>query len=276
MSSARSGCGRPRSAKTLPLHAYALVANAKRDPRLVRLLELDRDPHLRAGVLDRVVDEIGHDHLQLVLVPEHVPLCAVGPRFPVGQRLGGQPIARPRQRQALLHEGADVHGQPVAMADARADLPGAQDLIDRDEQPIAVLQHRPVELLALCLVHVVILEGLQVELQGRHGRLQFVGHGIDERLVLVVPPDFANQEDGIENDAGDDEGKHENAEEQQSGLPPADNDPADVEGERPADDARPEDDEEGDRAPAPARSQAHAIKDRTKGVTRRLLPPTRR
>src|SRR4029453_13522540 len=75
--------------------------------------------------------------------------------------------------------------------------------------------------------------------------------------------DLANQEDCVENDAGDDERKDENAGQQETGFPPIEDHPADVERERAADQSGAQDDEKRDRFSAPAES--HVLKDRTNG-----------
>ena len=183
---------------------------------VVGLLQLHGDAHLRARVLDRVVHEIRHDRFELVLVAEHETRPAVGQPFQVGQRFRRQPMARPRERQALRHERAHVDRHVAGAPEPRAELAGPQHLFDGAEQPVAVLQHHAVELLALGLVDLTILQRLQVEPHRRDRRLQLVGDGVDERLVLLVAADLAHQEDGVEHDAGDDEGKDEDADDQQA------------------------------------------------------------
>ena len=78
---------------------------------------------------------------------------------------------------------------------------GAQDLLDGGEQPVAVLQHDAVELLALGLVDGARLQGFQIQADGRDRSFQLVGDGVDERVVLFVAADFAHQKDGVEHDA---------------------------------------------------------------------------
>ena len=181
----------------------------------VGLLELDGDLHLRPGVLDGVVHQVRHHRLQIVLVAEHLQRRAVDvPRLAVGQRVRRQVMARPRQRQALLDDRAeDRPASWLARRSLRAELAGAQHLLDRARAagrcPRSIT---PVELLPLRLVDRPVLQRLQIQLHRRDRRLQLVGDGVDERLVLLVAPDLAHQEDGVEHDAGDDEGKDDEAE----------------------------------------------------------------
>ena len=55
-----------------------------------------------------------------------------------------------------------------------------------------------------------------------------MGDGVNERLVLFVAADFAHQENSVEYETGDQEGKDHQAEQEQPGLAPTDDHPADV------------------------------------------------
>jgi hypothetical protein len=135
---------------------------------------------------------------------------------------------------------------------ARADSARPEHLLDCSEQPVAVLDHDAVELLPLRFVNLAVLQRLQIQLHRRDGCLELVRDGVDERLVLLVAPDLADQEDCVENDAGDDERKDENAGQQETGFPPIEDHPADVERERATDQSGAQDDEKRDRFSAPA------------------------
>ena len=97
------------------------------------------------------------------------------------------------------------------------------------EQPVAVLQHGAVKLLALVLVHGARLQRFEVQPDGGDGRLQLVRDGVDERVVLLVAADFAHQEGGVQDHAGNDHGEQQDAEKQQDAVAPIEQDPADVE-----------------------------------------------
>ena len=127
---------------------------------------------------------------------------------------------------------------------------GPQHLVDRVQQPIAVLQHDAVELATFVLVEVSRLERLQIEANRRHGRLQLVGDRVDERVVLLVAADLADQKDGVEHEAGDDDQEEDQAEEGQDAFLPVDHQPADVQRDSNGDEADAENDEENDRTAA--------------------------
>ena len=69
------------------------------------------------------------------------------------------------QRQAFLDHAAEVDRHRARPPQLGAEVPGAQHLLDRPLQAVAVLQHRAVELLPLGLVDGAVLQGLQIQLQ---------------------------------------------------------------------------------------------------------------
>ena len=50
------------------------------------------------------------------------------------------------------------------------------------------------------------------------GRLQLVGDGVDERVVLFVAPDLADEKDGVQHHARDDEQEEDDAEHHEDGA----------------------------------------------------------
>ena len=160
------------------------------------------DLRRRRRVLDGVVDQVPDRRLQLLGSPSTTDRAGSSRSF-VAQRLVVQPEARPRQLHALARPSPPrlIRVRALAPPRPRADAAGAQHLLDRVQQPVAVLEHDPVELAPLGLVELAGLERLQVEPDRRHRRLQLVGDGVDEGVVLLVAADLAHQEDGVEHDA---------------------------------------------------------------------------
>jgi hypothetical protein len=115
--------------------------------------------------------------------------------------------------------------------------PGVQDLLDGAQQTVAVGEHDVVELCAARRVHLARLEGFEVEADGGDGRLQLVRDGVDEGVVLLVAAYLADEEGGVEDEAGDDDGEEDDAEDEQRDLSPVEQNPADVEREREDDEA---------------------------------------
>ena len=176
----------------------------------------------------------------------------------VSQGVGGQVEPRPRQLDAFLREKPEVETGPRNAAPARAGTPGLQDLLDRLEQSVAVLQHDAVELAPFLLVQLAALQSLQVEPNRRHRSLELVGDGVDEGIVLLVAADFAHQEDGVEHHPGNDRDEQDDAEDEQERSAPVEHDPADVERDGQRHEADAQDGEEDDR-PTPAADHANRI-----------------
>ncbi len=132
-------------------------------------------------------------------------------------------------------------------------LPGEEHLLDEVEQAVAVFEHHVVELVPLVFVHAraACLEGLEVKPDGSHRRLQLVRDGVDERVVLLVAPDLANQERRVEDEAGDDGGENQAAEQEGDDFSKGEDHPSHVERNRQRHQADAEGDEEGDDALTP-------------------------
>ena len=120
------------------------------------------------------------------------------------------------------------------------------------QQPIAVLEHDPVELAAPFGVQFARLQCLQVEPNRGHRRLQFVGDGVQEGVLLFIPADLADQKNRVQHHAGDDQQEQDDAQDRQDPHPPVEDDPADVEGDGNGDEADAEDGEEDHLPPAAA------------------------
>ena len=99
-------------------------------------------------------------------------------------------IGRARRRQ-VMPRARDVRGTPDeraagrpargASARWRGRRAGAQHLLDGSQQPVAVLEHHPVELLPLRRrSRSRALQRLEVQADRRDRRLQLVGDGVDE------------------------------------------------------------------------------------------------
>ena len=83
-----------------------------------------------------------------------------------------------------------------------ANFSGLEDLLDRAQQTIGIVQHEAIELVALGFIHIAVLQGLQVKPDGGDGRLQFVGDGIDKTVMLLIAPNLPHQEAGIYDQPG--------------------------------------------------------------------------
>ena len=139
-------------------------------------------------------------------------------------------------------------------------LAGGEHLLDEMQQPVAVLQHHVVELVAFRFVdgRPAGLQRFQVQPNRGDGRLQLVRDRVHERVVLFVEPDLADKEGGVEDEAGDDGGEDEAAEQQRNDFAKGEHHPADVERHGQRHQAHAEGDEERDDALA-ARGDGHGV-----------------
>ena len=226
--------------------ADAAVVDAHRDRARRRLVELDRDPAPRAG-----------EYLTALSTRFQTAAFSSSASPSTNGRAAVRPARRRRSASAPSESAcapASTHSRAISRevdaasgrrgAAASRQLPGAQHLLDRVQQPVAVLQHDPVELVPLGLVELARLQRLQVQPHRRDRRLQLVGHGVDEGVVLLVAADLAHQEDGVEHEPVMIEQEEDDAEDREHALAPVEHDPADVERDGDRDQADAEDDEE--------------------------------
>ena len=87
-------------------------------------------------------------------------------------------------------------------------------------QPVGVGQHDVVELAALRVADLARLQRLEVQADRRDRRLQLVGDGVDEAVVLLVALDLAHQEHRVDDEAGDDEAEQDHAEDERRDARP--------------------------------------------------------
>ena len=102
----------------------------------------------------------------------------------------------------------------MLQADALAGHAGLQHLLDGLLQPVGVREHDAVELAPLRLVDLARLERLQIQPDRGDRRLQLVRDGVDEGVVLIVAAKLAHEEHRVDDDAGDDQGEGDDAEDE--------------------------------------------------------------
>jgi len=124
-------------------------------------------------------------------------------------------------------------------------------------QPIGVSQHDIVETAALLVAERAGLQRFQVQADRRDWRLQLVGDRVDERVVLLVAPYFEHEKDRVDDESGDDQAEGDDAEEEdpQRRALGRDDDPADVQLDRPRDQQNAQGDEKRDRLLTPSHGE---------------------
>ena len=81
----------------------------------------------------------------------------------------------------------------------------------------------------MLLVAGMALEGFEVETNAGDGCFELVSDGVEERVLALVAADFANEEDGVDDDAGDEDREEQDAEQIHGEAAAVVVDPGDVE-----------------------------------------------
>src|ERR1700743_3119966 len=145
---------------------------------------------------------------------------------------------------------AEIDFRPIARVRKVAGLAGLQDLLNGSEESLVVLEHDAVKLATLSFFDWAGLQRFEIETDAGDGSFQFVGDGVEEAVLAFVALDFADDEDGVDDEAGDYGGEEDDAEDQRDDGAGVVDDPADVEEDRDGGEDGAEGDEEGDRAGA--------------------------
>jgi hypothetical protein len=201
------------------------------------------------GVLDGVVEEVEDRGAEVFWDAADVEADAEGD----GDELdcaGGEVVALEGDVDAVGDEGGEFEEGAGVAAAADAELASFEDLLDGGEEAVGVGEHDVVELLALVGGEVAGLEGLEVEADGGDGGFELVGNGVEEGVLALVAAELADEEDGVEDDAGDEDTEEDEAEDKQGDTALGEEDPGDVEGDEAADEQNAQGDGEGDGAAA--------------------------
>src|SRR6266498_3023377 len=88
-----------------------------------------------------------------------------------------------------------------------------QHLINGVMQPVGIREHDVVEATPLLVAQRARLQRLEIEADRRNRRLELVGDGVDEGVVLLVAAYLEHEEDGVDDQSSDDEAERDDAEE---------------------------------------------------------------
>src|SRR5208282_2497643 len=132
----------------------------------------------------------------------------------------------------LAHQRVEFQRQALGRAFLVHRLSRFQHLFHGVQQALGIEQHQLVELAPLRFSDLESLQRLKIELDGRDRRLQFVSDRVDEAVMLLVAANLANQKNGIEDEAGNDGAKKNDAKKNLDALAPVEDDPSTADGER--------------------------------------------
>src|SRR6185437_16643307 len=95
--------------------------------------------------------------------------------------------------------------------------------------------------------------------------LQLMSDGVDEGIVLLIPPDFPNEKRSVDHHTADDYGKKDDTQKQQNSGAPVEQYPTDIEEDADGNQSGAENDKEHDRG-------ASSGEDHTYSVQRSAVP----
>ena len=146
-------------------------------------------------------------------------------------------VPQPREVHRFRHNRGEIDAFPILFAGGVARFARFQDLLDRSEKPVGVLEHDAIEILLLRFVELAGLQRFQIQAQGGDGSFQFVRDRVEKTVLLLVLVNFANQENGVNHKSGNDQPEENDAQDERDNFPPVENDPGDVQRERQANEA---------------------------------------
>lgn len=225
--------------------ADAGVGNGERDPGVAVDCECAADVDAFGGVLDCVVEDVEDGGAEVFGDAEGMETDGSGGRLE-DDAVGCEVVAVEGDGDAVGDEGAEVDGGSALLTMALAELAGFENLLDCDEEAVGVGEHDFVELLALGLFDGTALEGFEVETDAGDGGFELVGDGVEEGVLTLVAVDLADEEDGVEDYAGDEQAEENDTEDDEGDGALVEDDPADVEGDGESDEEDAEGDEESD------------------------------
>jgi hypothetical protein len=165
---------------------------------------------------------------------------------------------------AVGDEWLEVEEDAVLLSLLLTELAGFEDLLDSGEEAVGVGEHDGVELLALGLVDGTALEGFEVEADAGDRRFELVGDGVEEGVLPLVAAHLTDEKDGVEDDSGDQDGKQDDAENEERQVALVMHDPSDVKEDGEAGEQHAERDEDCDGSAATI--DVHALRSLTAKV----------
>src|SRR5690349_20402853 len=135
-----------------------------------------------------------------------------------------QAVTNERQLQTLAQHLRQIDRRLRNAPPAMTHAPGEQYLFDSFRQSIAIGEHDVVERLPLLRVDVARLECREIKANRSERRLEFVGNRVDERVVLLIAANLANQKRRVDDQPEDEQVEEDDAEREQRDLRPVEND----------------------------------------------------
>jgi len=217
------------------LEADAGIGDGERNVGVADDADGALDVNAVGGVFDGVVEDVEDGGAEVFCNDADVEADCAGYGSEL-DCLGGQVVALEGDGDTVGDEGGEFEEGAVLVAAAGAKFAGFENLLDGRVEAVGIGEHDFVELLALRFRDFAALEGFEVEADGGDGGFKLVGDGVEEGILALVAADFADQEDGVEDDSGDQQSEEDDAEDDKQEAALVDDDPGDVEGDKATDD----------------------------------------
>src|ERR1700676_400401 len=137
-------------------------------------------------------------------------------------------MAHTRELDRFEDDARKVDFLPILLIAPVPRLPGFKNLLDRANEPVRILEHDSIEVVALLFADLPVFQRFQIQANGGDRRLKFVCYCIQETVLLIVFVYFSNQENGVNNDSRDDQSKKDDPQNEGNNLSPVDYNPGDV------------------------------------------------
>jgi hypothetical protein len=225
--------------------AQAGVYDTESGPCVVGDSEGTADMDSTGGVFDGVVKKVEDSGAEVFCDALNVESDRAGDGLE-NNGLGGKVVPLEGDGDAIGDKRGEIDEGAVLLAVLLTELASFEDLLDGGEETVRIGEHDGVELLTLGFVDGASLEGLEIETDACNWCLEFVGDGIEEGILTFITADLADEEDGVEDDASNEDREEDDPEDGQGNGALVEDDPADVQGDGEADEEYAQRNEGGD------------------------------
>jgi hypothetical protein len=229
--------------------ADAGVGDAERRPGVVGDGERAADMHALGGIFDSVIQNVKYGRAEIFDDAHDTEVHFS--RYALKQDgFGRKMVPLESDGDTVGDERLKIDQDAVLQTMTLTEFSSFENLLDRGEEAVGVGEHVGVELLALLFIDGAALEGFEIEPDAGDGSLELVGDGVEEGVLTLVPSNFADEEDGVEHDASNQQGEQDDSQDRERNGALVEHDPANIERDRKTDEEDAERDEEGDRSSA--------------------------
>ena len=177
-------------------------------------------------ILHRVFNEVENRSPKFCgISPQQHCLCRLAAK---PQRFRRQVVAQTSEFNRFQNNAGEVNFLPLFFVGSVTCFARFQYLLNGAKEPVGVFQHDPIEFMTPRFVELPAFQSLQVQANRSDGGLEFVGDRVEEAILLFISVDLANEENGVEDEARNDQSEKNDAEYQWNDLSPVEDDPRNV------------------------------------------------